>query len=157
MSIATSRTRYKRSQEGFSMIEVLITVLVSAIGLIGMAGLQITSIKTTTVSVANTQAMIAINEIIDLMRVDFVAASNGEFNIDALDSNGTLRTFSATTAPSGTPTLAETMTYTWFKNLDRQVSGVKAGVNCSNLGMCAIKIELSDSVGGQAQVISVQL
>ena len=151
------RSPYSQRQDGFSMIEVLITVLVSAIGLIGMAGLQITSIKTTTVSVANTQAMISINEIVDQMRVDFTAATNGEFDIDALDSNGTLRTFSATTAPTGTPTLAQTMTYTWFKNLDRQVPGVKAGINCSNLGMCAIKIQLSDSVGGQAQVVSVQL
>ena len=37
---------FKNSQSGFSMVEMLVAIVVLAVGLLGLAGLQLTAIKT---------------------------------------------------------------------------------------------------------------
>jgi len=64
----TSATR--PSQQGFNLVEVMIALVVLAVGLLGLAGLQNFSLKTTHQSYQRTQATILIHEIIDRMRAN---------------------------------------------------------------------------------------
>lgn len=152
------RKSLSTKQQGFSLLEVLITVVISAFGLIGLAGLQISSVNATSVSSANTQTMIAIKEMVGQLIANKPAALNGEFNITAANTDtGALRIFSTDLAPANDATSSQTISYRWFNNLNNVVPGVKAGIHCDSSGMCAIKVQLSEAVDGMEQIISVQL
>ncbi len=144
------------TQHGFSVIEVLITVVIAAIGLIGLAGLQVSAVNTTTIASANTHTMIAMKEMVGQLLANREAAKAGDFNIAALDSQGTLQGFSTSLQPSGS-NFAQNISYRWFQSLNNVVPGVKAGIYCDALGMCSIRVQLSESVENMEQTISVQL
>jgi type IV pilus assembly protein PilV len=57
-------------QHGFNLLEVLIAIVVLAIGLLGLAGLQNFSLKATHQSYQRTQATVMIHEIIERMRAN---------------------------------------------------------------------------------------
>ena len=58
------------SQSGFGLIEVLVAVLVLAIGLLGMASLQSNSIQMTTGALSRTQALFLAEDIIERARAN---------------------------------------------------------------------------------------
>jgi len=66
---------------GFTMIEALIALAVLSIGLLGLAMLQITSLKTNTDAYFRTQASFYAYEIIDRMRANPDAAGSGSYNV----------------------------------------------------------------------------
>lgn len=57
-------------QQGFNLVEVMIALVVLAVGLLGLAGLQNFSLKTTHQSYQRTQATVLIYEVIDRMRAN---------------------------------------------------------------------------------------
>lgn len=69
-------------QRGASMIEVLITIVVLAIGLLGLAGLQVTSIQTNHSSYYRSQASILAYDLSDRMRSNRAAALGGAYDVD---------------------------------------------------------------------------
>lgn len=141
---------------GFSIIEILITVVIAAIGLIGLAGLQVSAVNTSTKAAANTYAMVAMKEMVGQLLANSDAAKAGSFNIDAADTQGTLQGFSTSLDPNSSD-LAQNIAYQWFKNLNDNIPGVKAGIYCDAMGMCSIRIRMSDAVENMEQTISVQL
>ena len=68
------------AQKGFSMIEVLVSLLVLSIGLLGLASLQTLGIRYAHNSYQGTQATMLAYDIIDLMRTNQVARTAGEFD-----------------------------------------------------------------------------
>ena len=76
--------RYYKTQTGFSLIEILISLLVLSIGLLGLGGLQLSSLKSANNAHLRTVASLAVTDLADRMRVnslgvakDFYAASLG--------------------------------------------------------------------------------
>jgi type IV pilus assembly protein PilV len=63
-------------ENGFSLIEVLVSVLVLAIGLLGMASLQVTSLRFINDSLGQTQATYLANDMADRMRANINEAPN---------------------------------------------------------------------------------
>lgn len=59
-----------RSQQGATLIEVLVTMLVVAVGLFGVAGLQLASVKYQQTSTLRTQALSQMDFIVEKMRVN---------------------------------------------------------------------------------------
>lgn len=59
-----------KKQDAFTLIEILIAVLVLAIGLLGMAGLQTTGVRSNHSAYLRSQATVLANEIIDRMRAN---------------------------------------------------------------------------------------
>lgn len=57
-------------QQGFGLIEVLVALLILAIGLLGMASLQTTSLQQTSGSQARTQAIFLAEDIVERIRAN---------------------------------------------------------------------------------------
>lgn len=76
MAHTISRIRWRQThitcsiQHGFNLVEVMIALIVLAVGLLGLASLQNFSLKTTHQSYQRTQATVLIHEIIDRMRAN---------------------------------------------------------------------------------------
>ncbi len=64
-----------RRHGGFTMIEILVTLFILAIGLLGLAGMQALAQKTELESYQRAQALILLNDIIDRIRTNRPAAT----------------------------------------------------------------------------------
>ena len=69
------------SWRGTSLVEILVTVLILAIGLLGLAGLQGASLRNNQSAYARTQATNLAYEIIDAMRANVTVARTGGYNV----------------------------------------------------------------------------
>lgn len=63
-----------KQQTGVSMIEILVLVIIMSIGLLGIAGLQVTGLKQTTNAGFQTQAMLLAEDLIERVRANREAA-----------------------------------------------------------------------------------
>ncbi len=70
-----------RRQAAFTLIEVLISVVILSIGLLGLAGLQTTGLKSNNSAYLQSQASIHANDIIERMRANRTAALDADYNI----------------------------------------------------------------------------
>lgn len=59
-----------RRQEGFSLIEILITMLVMSVGLLGIAGIILTNLKNNQSAQSRGVATVLVNDIVDRMRAN---------------------------------------------------------------------------------------
>lgn len=69
-----------RRCDGFSMVEVLVTIVIIAIGLLGLASLQLNSLRNNTTAYERTQATMLAYSIIDRMRTNRDSANAGLYN-----------------------------------------------------------------------------
>lgn len=60
--------KYNRNQQGFSLLEVLVSLVILSIGLLGLAGIQGVSLKNNTSASHRTQATLASYDVMDRMR-----------------------------------------------------------------------------------------
>jgi type IV pilus assembly protein PilV len=124
---------FGRRQRGVGLIEVLIAVLILSIGLLGLAGLQLRTLRNNESSLERGVAVVEIHAIADAMRADRVNAQNGLFNI-ALTA----------AAPTGT-TFREVVLASWRANLLSALGPDATGsVNCNGLD-CTIVVEWNDT------------
>ncbi|MDD4882543.1 MAG: type IV pilus modification protein PilV [Gallionellaceae bacterium] len=87
--------KLRQFQSGTSLIEVLVTMVIIAIGLLGLAGLQATSMKNNIGASNRSEATVLVYDIIDRMRANKAGAGSGSYNI-ALGSDPSGGTLPAT-------------------------------------------------------------
>ena len=111
--------RKVRSAEGFTLLEVMITVVILAVGLLGLAGLQIVAIKGNSfgqqMSVASTLAQ---NKLEQLRRISYDSLSDGSSDdndhyTDAANGVTYDRQWAAVTDVSHPDWLTLNVTVTW--------------------------------------------
>lgn len=68
-------------QRGFTLLEVLVSMIVIALGLLGYAGLQAASMKNGNTAYLRSQATLLSHDIVERMRVNRVVALTGTYNI----------------------------------------------------------------------------
>ena len=78
--------RADRFQRGVTLVEILVTVLVMSVGLLGIAGLQAISLRDTTSSVVRSQATAMADYIIDRMRANRMDAASYQIAMGATSS-----------------------------------------------------------------------
>lgn len=132
------------SQSGISLIEVLITVLILAIGLLGLSALQLSSLKNNQSAMQRSIAVLQTYTIVEGIRADTQAAKAGDFNIklDATPSKGTFA--------------GEVLTI-WRDELTSKLgSAAKGSVDCSNKKTCTIIVQWDDSRATQDKNSKIQ-
>ena len=72
--------RQRRAQQGASLIEVLVSMVVLAIGILGISALQANSMKSNQSSYMRTQAIMHTEDIVERMRSNLAGVSNGNYN-----------------------------------------------------------------------------
>ena len=75
-------------QRGVGLIEILVAVLILALGLLGMAGLQANALKTNQSSYARGQAVMLSYYMLDAMRADRASALSLTYNTGAVSAGG---------------------------------------------------------------------
>ncbi len=142
-----SRTLAKSKQSGVGLIEVLIAVLVLCFGMLGLAGLQLFSLRSNQSAHERGMAVVQTHSIVDAMRADRTAASNGAFNI-GIDA----------AAPTGT-SFANVSVSAWRANIVATLGDGASGSIACNGTLCTISVRWDDSRAGgsNAQVVSTQV
>lgn len=92
----------KKIHKGFTLIEVLVTIVILALGLLGLASLQSYGLRTNHSAYLRSQATMLAYDIVDRMRVNRDEARNGGYDI-AIGTTATSPTNCASVAVSCTP------------------------------------------------------
>lgn len=76
---------FRREQGGFTLIEVLVSVLILLVGLLGVVGMQMLSLQANQGAYFRSQAVYIASELLDAIRANPTAAANyvGSFPADA--------------------------------------------------------------------------
>ena len=139
------RSGPRQRQRGVGLIEVMIAVLILAIGMLGLAALQAVTLKNTGSSASRTQATIQIYSMMDIIRAD--RAQLGTYNTHVFaDGTG-----------SGAP---GTM-MGWLDGLKTTVSpDAKGRVVCNANNMtCSVGVQWSDAraTGGSDTPVDISI
>jgi type IV pilus assembly protein PilV len=127
-------------QRGFTLTEVLVAVLVLAVGLLGLAGLQLAGMKGNHSAYLRSQAAIAAYDLLDRVRADPAAFSGGPLmaNPHADSGNPQIEAWKQLVASLGLPPPAG--------------GGDVGGLNCSSgnacgSGNCEVVVRWNDAHG----------
>lgn len=122
---------YGKIQNGFTLLEVLVTMVVLSLGLLGYAGLQMASIKNSASAYQRTQATILAYDIIDRMRANRAQAVGGAYNI-------------AIGSPPASAGIAGDDLVDWKALVGNALPGGDAAINVDATGNALISIEWAD-------------
>ena len=141
---------HSRGQRGASLIEVLIAVLVLAVGLLGVAAMQARALKNSQSSFERTQATILSYSLIDAMRADVVNARAGTYV-----TGGWMCAI-----PAG-GTLAQNQIRDWMTAMRSPNGGLGSNacgrVSACNAVGCTVEVRWDDSLaagGNSSQVVT---
>jgi type IV pilus assembly protein PilV len=137
-----------RRQRGVSLIEVLVSVLVVSVGMLGAVALQATALRNNQGSYERTQTSILTQGIFDAMRANLAGVTANSY-----DTGGWV---CAAPAAAG---LASSDIARWIGNLHEQIHpGACGRIECAS-GACTVSVRWDDSraTGGlAAQVIAMR-
>lgn len=106
----------KKSQSGFSLVEILISILVMSFGLLGIGGLMMSGINNSTGSDLSSRATQSASEIMDAMRAN--SALNTPTNSQYIVGYGTtIATWKTSTAPE------DVDRFNWLTTVRRDLPG----------------------------------
>lgn len=132
-------------QSGFTLLEVLVAMLVLAIGLLGLAGLMASSMRNNLSASHRTQATWMAYDIIDRMRANRASAVTGGY----VTAMGTAATCSAA-APTGTDTIPVQDIAAWKNQLACALPAGNGSIAVNVATRAAtIVIQWNDSRGSQ--------
>lgn len=113
----------KKTNSGFSLLEVLISVFVLSIGLLGLAKLQGESLKTNQTATLRSQVTILASDMFDSMRANQTEAESGSYNIAIGDD-----------PPSSPTTVSGNDIVNWFNNISSALPvGGDASITCADI------------------------
>jgi type IV pilus assembly protein PilV len=137
-----------RQLRGVSLVEVLVSVLVVTLGLLGAAALQATALRNNQGSYERTQVSILSQSIFDAMRANLAGVRDGSYNSSDW----------VCAAPQAN-SLAASDTARWINTLQGQIHGGACGsIECA-AGVCTVSVRWDDSratAGDSAQVVTMR-
>ena len=97
-----------KRERGMTLVEALVALVVLSVGLLGVAGLQLSSLRNNHNAHLRSQATALAYDIMDRMRANRVAARAGEYNV-AIDGTISGATIAATDVNAWRAALAATL------------------------------------------------
>ena len=89
------------AKRGFTLLEVLIALLIFSLGLMGLAGLLTTSVKTNHSAYLRTQAIFLAQSMADRMRANPLGLWHAKYNLGTIQTTAGTAPAAATNTPSG--------------------------------------------------------
>jgi len=124
-----------KNNNGFALLEVLISIFILAVGLLGLAGLQITGLKSNHSAQQRTEAIVLVYDIIDRMRINKVAAKSQNYDIDLGDP-----------APAVSGVIADIDRIAWLGSIANTLPGGDGAIDTAS-DVTTITIQWDDSRG----------
>ena len=134
----------KHKQSGFTLIEILVAIVIVSVGLLGVAGMQGTTLRNTHSTTMRSQALDLARDMIERMRANHLAIKDG-----TVDYNHTLSAGATLTAPkdcnTSTCTATETRNYDihlWSDAIQSRLPESSAAIVSRNIafaGATAVK------------------
>ena len=119
-------------QAGFSLIEVMVSVFLFAVGVLGMIALQSQSMGNSNSAMQRSLANILANDIVERMMANNSLATDGKYN----------RSLSTGSDLSKTPDDLVTIDLVdWYSSLTTWLPGGKGAVQCDSDGVCEITVQ----------------
>lgn len=115
-----------RKNQGFTLIEVLVSLLIMTLGIVGVLKMQTQSLKSNQRAYFRTHADLLSRDMLARMQANKVAAREGKYKYTA-DTKPTSTTDCQTTECSATQ-LAEWDLYQWYEQVERQLPAGSAKV-----------------------------
>lgn len=146
-----------RSQNGSTMIEVLVTIVIISFGLLGVAALQVTGLKNNKSAVDRSQASVMAYDLIDRMRVNRKQTKDGNYN-----TGTTLISWNGSAIAGGVTFsgMADKDVTDWITTVSKRLPEGKATIEAAaNATVIRITIQWDDSRGsggGSTQTLSVE-
>lgn len=133
-----------RRVRGIGLIEVLVSVLVLGVGLLGIAAMQSMALRGGQGSLESSQAMMQTSAIVEAMRANRAGAFAGDYNMAAMTC----------AAPAG-GTLAQNDLRQWILDLKRTIgSGAADLTTCGQItgcpNACVVTVRWDDTRAGGA-------
>ena len=144
-------------QKGASLIEILVAVLVLSLGLLGLAGMHLRSLRASLSSEQRTQAVFLGQYLMELMRVDKASALQGAYN-----TSGGTATPVCTPPALPTANFAQAELRQWMLAAKASIGPQNPGktcaaVDCNSAGLCTVRLQWDDSLGGGLSEQSITL
>lgn len=133
---ARRRARPAAAMAGAGLIEVMVAVLILAIGLLGIAAMQASALRNSQSALERSQGTINSYAIIDAMRGNLDDARAGAYNI--------ARTCAL---PADTGTLAASDIAFWLTNLQTDLGEDACGTIACAAGRCVVTVDWDDRRG----------
>ena len=124
----------RRNSHGVSLIEVLISVLVMGVGLLGIAAMQATALRNSQSALERSQAVIQSYAILDAMRANVDEARIGGYDT------------AMCVAPAGTP-LAIADRVSWLNAVQDSMGPGACGAITCDANTCTVTVQWDDTRG----------
>lgn len=122
-----------RAARGFTLIETLVSLLVISIGLLGVLGMRIASLKTTANANARATASVHAADMLDRLRANPVRATFGEFNLSLLAAT-----------PTNPATIAQQDLSQWRGSLSANLANGLGSVQVDPDGQATIVVQWTE-------------
>ncbi|EAR20898.1 type IV pilus modification protein PilV [Nitrococcus mobilis] len=132
-----------RPSGGFTLLEVLIALLILSVGLLGVAGLQLTGLRSNHSAYLRSQATILAYDLLDRLRANRAQAQAGGYNI-------TITGASDLPSISGSPTQAATDLNAWGSDLLARLPAAQASVAVAADNTVNVSVSWDDSRADRA-------
>jgi type IV pilus assembly protein PilV len=144
--------RTTRPAQGFTLLEVLIALVVLSVGLLGLSGLQTTSLRNNHSAFLRSQATIVAHDVIDRMRANKGAAENGDYSIAyGVDPSSTSCSSNCSTQAIAQMDVAE-----WRAYVGRLPGGEGAIAYNATSDIATVSVRWNDArdVGGKLEFVT---
>lgn len=149
----TSRFNSPKYQRGIGMMEVLVTILVLAIGLLGLAGLQLASLKQNNQALQRSVATLDAYDLTDRIRANPIGVDFGWYNSPTATAVAACGTTSGCTPQQ----MAQNDFYSWLQQLASDLPSGKGFVCIDSAVDTAVDPTVGPSCDGSGDLYTIYI